>query len=235
MAVFTVAGELADFLQITYTAESEDDLDNAASHLAHAIAIIGVTAFLALLAKVARGKKGGGGGEEAPAKIAPERASPPSSAPKAARSEPLPEGSPSIQPKPSKKSPTELQLDEMYSKTPVANATGYHATLPEIVPLIEAKGFKAGTAPGRLGSGGTYVNNTAEGAIAEFAHHNPGVTPSVLKVEYNPGVNASTNVAPRNYVESFPFNNVDSISAPSVRLPGTMNTNVLNGSVKIIK
>lgn len=77
------------------------------------------------------------------------------------------------------------------------------------------------------------MNNSRAGAIAEFQHHNPGVTPSVLKVEYNPGINASTNVAPRNYVENFPFHNVDSISAPSVRLPSTTNTNVLNNSVRI--
>ena len=111
--------------------------------------------------------------------------------------------------------------------------TGYHATLPEVVPLIRQNGFKQGTAPGRLGSGGTYVNNTRQGAIVEFQHHNPGVTPSVLRVEYNAGINASTNVAPRNYVDRFPFSNINSISAPSVRLPSTINTNVLNNSVRI--
>lgn len=92
-------------------------------------------------------------------------------------------------------------------------------------------GFRQGTKPGRLGSGGTYVNNTPEGAIAEFAHHNPGVTPKVLKVDYNPGTNASASVAPRNYVDQLPLN-VDSVSAPSVRAPGTINTNVLNGSAR---
>jgi RHS repeat-associated protein len=116
-----------------------------------------------------------------------------------------------------------------------ANRVGYHATHADVVPLIQQNGFRAGTAPGRLGSGGTYVNSTPQGAIAEFAHHNPGVTPSVLKVQYNPGINASTSVAPRNYVERLPFHNVDSISAPSVRLPGTTNTNVLNGSLRIIE
>lgn len=121
------------------------------------------------------------------------------------------------------------------SPRPSPNAMGYHATIPEVVPLIEANGFRSGTAPGRLGSGGTYVNSTVEGAIAEFSHHNPGVRPSVLNVEYNLGTNASTNLPPRNYVENFPFYNVDSISAPSIRLPGTTNTNVLNGSVRIIK
>ncbi len=116
-----------------------------------------------------------------------------------------------------------------------ANRVGYHATHADVVPLIQQNGFRAGTAPGRLGSGGTYVNSTPQGAIAEFAHHNPGVTPSVLKVQYHPGINASTSVAPRNYVERLPFHNVDSISAPSVRLPGTTNTNVLNGSLRIIE
>jgi hypothetical protein len=119
--------------------------------------------------------------------------------------------------------------------TVAANRVGYHATHADVVPLIQQNGFRAGTAPGRLGSGGIYVNSSPQGAIAEFAHHNPGVTPSVLKVQYNPGINASTTVAPRNYVDRLPFNNVDSISAPSVRLPGTTNTNVLNGSLRIIE
>ena len=109
--------------------------------------------------------------------------------------------------------------------------SGYHATHPEAAEAILQGGFRQGTKPGRLGSGGTYVNNTPKGAIAEFAHHNPGVTPKVLKVDYNPGTNASASVAPRNYVDQLPLN-VDSISAPSVRAPGTINTNVLNGSAR---
>lgn len=112
---------------------------------------------------------------------------------------------------------------------------GYHATHPDVVPLIQQNGFRPGIAPGRLGSNGTYVNNTVEGAIAEFQHHNPGVTPGILKVEYDAGINASSVVPPKGYVENFPFYNVDSVSAPSVRLPGTTNTNVLNGSLRIIE
>ncbi|WP_232279912.1 RHS repeat-associated core domain-containing protein [Shewanella denitrificans] len=108
---------------------------------------------------------------------------------------------------------------------------GYHATHPEAAEAILQGGFRKGTKPGRLGSGGTYVNNTPEGAIAEFAHHNPGVTPKVLKVNYNPGTNANAVVAPQNYVDQLPLN-VNSISAPSVRAPGTINTNVLNGSAR---
>lgn len=112
---------------------------------------------------------------------------------------------------------------------------GYHATHPDIAPLIQQNGFRAGTAPGRLGSGGTYVNNTHAGAVAEFQYHNPGVTPAVLKVQYDPGINASATIAPRNYVETLPLYNVDSISAPSLRMPGTININVLNGSVRIVE
>lgn len=85
--------------------------------------------------------------------------------------------------------------------------------------------------PGRLGSHGTYVNSTPEGAIAEFKFRNPDVEPSVIRVEYNPGVNASASVPPRNYVMEHPLN-VDSISAPSLRMPNTINTNILNGSAK---
>jgi peptidoglycan hydrolase-like protein with peptidoglycan-binding domain len=67
MAAFTVGEELGNFLAMTCNAESRTDLDDAASHLAHAIAIMGVAAFMALLAKVAakfgKGGKGGGKGE----------------------------------------------------------------------------------------------------------------------------------------------------------------------------
>lgn len=56
MAIYDVAGELGSFLVTTSTAADTKDLDKAASHLARAIAIIGVAAFIALLAKVARGR-----------------------------------------------------------------------------------------------------------------------------------------------------------------------------------
>jgi len=36
-------------------------------------------------------------------------------------------------------------------------------------------------------------------------------------------------------VDNLPFSNVDSSSATSVRLPGTTNTNVLNGTVRVIE
>jgi hypothetical protein len=90
---------------------------------------------------------------------------------------------------------------------------------------MRASGFLA-----RL-SGGVYVNDTPGGAIAEFGHHNPDVTPVLLKVEYIPGRNAMASSAPRNYVASHPLD-VDSISAPSLRAPGTVNTNVLNRSAR---
>jgi len=68
MAVFDVAGELGDVLLVTSHATESRELDDAAAHLARAIAIIGVAAFVALLAKAARGahSKGspkGGAGE----------------------------------------------------------------------------------------------------------------------------------------------------------------------------
>lgn len=112
---------------------------------------------------------------------------------------------------------------------------GYHATSPDVAPLIRENGFIPGSRPGRLGSGGTYVNDTPAGALAEFQHHNPGVQPEILRVEYTPGVEAVTDVAPRNYVDHLPLSGVDSVSAPSLRAPGTTNTNVLNGSVRVVE
>ena len=112
-------------------------------------------------------------------------------------------------------------------------SVGYHATTPESADLIMKNGFRAGESPGRLGSGGTYVNNTVEGAIAEFRRtgNNANITPKVIKVEYNKGVNAETNVPPIHYVDHHPLD-VDTISAPSVRLPNSTNTNILNGTAK---
>ena len=64
-AIFAVAEDFYDFVSITIGAESEADLDSAAAHLARVIAVIGVTAFLALLFKL-RMKKGGRGKGKAP-------------------------------------------------------------------------------------------------------------------------------------------------------------------------
>ena len=67
MAVFDVAGELGDFLVVTSYATDEKELDEAASHLARAIAIMGIAAFIALLAKIAKSRGGKGGDAEVPA------------------------------------------------------------------------------------------------------------------------------------------------------------------------
>lgn len=53
MAAFDVAEDLGDFVMLTSTASSEDELERASTHLSHALAVIGVAAFMALLAKVA--------------------------------------------------------------------------------------------------------------------------------------------------------------------------------------
>jgi len=60
MAVFDVAADIGDFLTLTIDAGSDRELDEAARHLASVIAVIGVAAFFALLAKVRamKGRKG---------------------------------------------------------------------------------------------------------------------------------------------------------------------------------
>jgi hypothetical protein len=97
-AIFDVAGELGDFLLVTSTAEDENDLDEAASHLAKAIAIIGVAAFIALLTKVIRGRGSKSTAEKAPQK--PPKTEP---APEAAR--PKPAAEPAPKPKTARKVP----------------------------------------------------------------------------------------------------------------------------------
>jgi hypothetical protein len=125
-------------------------------------------------------------------------------------------------------------LDISRNSDKIEKRIGYHATEPDVVPLIEKNGFRNGKQPGRLGSNGVYVNNTPEGAIAEFMHHNPGKKPAVLQVEYSPGVEAVTDIAPQHYTKEIPLN-VDSVTAPSVRAPTTKNTNVFNNSVEVIQ
>ncbi len=139
---------------------------------------------------------------------------------------------------------------------------GYHATRPDVVPLIVENGFRPGTNPGRLGSGGTYVNNTPEGALAEFFHINPNATEvTLIKVRYDSGNSATSSVSPANtygfdnvinnigadvkvrpdlpdlidYHMNFPLWNIDSISAPSIRAPGTINTHILNNSLQLVE
>ncbi|GGY33278.1 peptidoglycan-binding protein [Pseudoduganella albidiflava] len=87
MAVFDVASELGDFLVKTCTAADERELDEAAAHLAAAIAIMGVAAFIALLGKVARAKGRTGGTAGTPVK-------PPPSAPAQKPARPAPPPAP---------------------------------------------------------------------------------------------------------------------------------------------
>jgi RHS repeat-associated protein len=111
-----------------------------------------------------------------------------------------------------------------------AMQVGYHATNPANVQSILDNGFYE-TQAGRLGGGGVYVNNTQEGAIAEYLAHNPGgPTPTVLQVQYNPGLNYNISL-PTVPSTTGPLSfAADTITAPSVRLPGTLNTIIRNGS-----
>jgi hypothetical protein len=107
---------------------------------------------------------------------------------------------------------------------------GYHATNPGNVDSILANGFNESQA-GRLGGGGVYVNDTQEGAIAEYMAHNPGgPAPTVLQVQYNPGLNYQVSL-PTVPSTTGPLRlAADTITAPSVRLPGTFNTIIRNGT-----
>lgn len=60
--VFEAASALFDFIEATTGARSEQDLERAATHLANAIALLGVAAFMALLRRVGARRRAGGGG-----------------------------------------------------------------------------------------------------------------------------------------------------------------------------
>jgi hypothetical protein len=105
-AVFDVAHDLADCLRLTVSAVDETGLEDAASHLAKAIAVIGVSVFVALVLKAAGrakglGKKASGSATEA------EMSATPSPGPK--RTKPAGE-------------PPATTLEEMYAQGPAAKA-----------------------------------------------------------------------------------------------------------------
>lgn len=79
LAILDVARALGNCIHLTVTADSHQELDQAADELARAIAIVGVTGLIALLAKVAHSGKGKGarksGGGAGVAEEGPVRAS----------------------------------------------------------------------------------------------------------------------------------------------------------------
>jgi len=68
-----------------------------------------------------------------------------------------------------------------------------------------------------------------EGAMAEFAHHNPGVTPAIFQVEYPVGNNLFLKTPPSSYSKVLPGSEgFNTITTPSVRAPGTYNTLIID-------
>ncbi|MBP8259891.1 MAG: hypothetical protein KA118_09545 [Verrucomicrobia bacterium] len=112
-----------------------------------------------------------------------------------------------------------------------AKSVGYHATKPQNAPYIMRQGVRPSIS-GRLGEG-VYVSDTVEGAIAEYNAHHPGLRlkPAVIEIEYYPGVNLKVTPPTRHYEGPLPFTqNADTLTAPSVRAGGTMNTVIRNGT-----
>jgi|GEM_PF-2546163 len=163
MAVFDVSQELGHFLVVTSTTAVEKDLDEAASHLARAIAIMGVAAFIALLAKFARGRGGGKAtAEEGLTKPIEERPSRPKSSPKPQPETPEPKPQPKapvkfgkrgIYTEPGAEPPTKLLEQEMDAaalreKLPPPEKAGWLQ-----IPSKEAATFKALPEPMELPEG----------------------------------------------------------------------------------
>ena len=111
-----VTMSLASALQTAALAATEQELDEAADQLAHVILAVGVAVFIQSIGKIAKGL--GGGGKEVVE--TPQESIPAKSSPKTGSSEPPPAKPATLSTPAPEKSPTELQLDEMYSKAPVA-------------------------------------------------------------------------------------------------------------------
>jgi hypothetical protein len=96
LSIFDVVSHLADFLVGTARADSSADLDEAAEHLAYAISVIGVAAFLALLRKARTGR----GKPKSPQQDGPKPEPPPKPAPKPRPEPEPPKPRPEPEPKP---------------------------------------------------------------------------------------------------------------------------------------
>jgi RHS repeat-associated protein len=120
----------------------------------------------------------------------------------------------------------------IYEMTKGGKTIGYHATLPQYVDSIKSNGFRESVS-GRAGGAGIYVNNTPEGAIAEYRKYNPnGPEPVILRVEYQAGTNVMIENPGAHIKGPLPING-DTLTFESTQMKGTYNTIVRNGSVDI--
>ena len=111
---------------------------------------------------------------------------------------------------------------------------GYHATTPSAAGSIKKEGFIQ-SSKGRLGGQGVYVNDSREGAIAEYRYHNPdGPEPDVLKVEYDSGLEYKVK-AKQDEVSGGVSVKADTLTTESIRAPGTYNSIIRNNSERIVQ
>jgi len=108
----------------------------------------------------------------------------------------------------------------------------YRAINPQFAESTVANGFYRSGAAGRLGNDGIYANSAIEGAIAEFAHHNPGISPAVFEVRY-PIITPLRINSPSGYFnQPLPFTQgANILEASSVRAPNTTNWLIREGAV----
>jgi hypothetical protein len=108
----------------------------------------------------------------------------------------------------------------------------YRAINPQFAESTAANGFYRSGAAGRLGNDGIYANSTIEGAIAEFAHHNPGISPAVFEVRYPISTPLRIDPPSGYFNQPLPFTQgANILEAPSVRAPSTTNWLIREGAV----
>jgi len=131
-----------------------------------------------------------------------------------------------------KTSPGPVSFVECFEGTP--KPVLYRAIDAQYTLSTVENGFYRSGVPGRLGNDGIYASSCVEGAIAEAQYHNPGVELVVFEVIYP--VEPTLYVSPPTgyfYIESpLPFSGgVNILSAPSLRLPGSMNYLIRNEAI----
>jgi hypothetical protein len=113
----------------------------------------------------------------------------------------------------------------------VKSGIAYRAIHPDFAESTILNGFYRSGLRGRLGNDGIYANNTVKGAIAEFQHHNSGVTPVVFEVNYPLSTPLQIDPPSGYFAQPLPFTQgANILVAPSVRAAGTTNLLIRQGA-----
>lgn len=183
-AAIDVARDFGDFLSLTATAESEEDLDKAAANLARVVAVVGVTVLTSWLMKKVGGKLRGKGPKGSGEPGGSESSTSPKSEPAKPKSAPEPEPEPAQKAAPKSKFPA----NESQTKHIFRNAEGHIPDTPENRALLQSVADDPANSLGSDRFGNSWSAKT-----------NPDGTQTWVQTRNGTIINGGVNQTPRTY------------------------------------